>query len=150
MARFSAFFMGLVFAIGLGLSGMTLPSKVIGFLDVTGDWDPALAFVMGGALMVNALAWRLTQPRGRAWFGGDLSLPRNKQVDARLLIGAALFGIGWGVGGICPGPALTSLVFLSPGMVIFVITMTVGMFVGNLLRPAVTAAVDLVGQTISG
>lgn len=150
MARFSAFLMGFVFALGLGLSGMTLPAKVIGFLDVTGDWDPALAFVMGGALVVNALAWRLTRPRGRAWFGGNLSLPLKKQVDARLLVGAALFGIGWGIGGICPGPALTSLVFLSPGMVIFVIMMTVGMFVGNLLRPAAPAVIELVGQTTSG
>lgn len=150
MARFSSFLMGLLFAVGLGLSGMTLPEKVIGFLDLTGKWDPALAFVMGGALLVNAVAWRWTQPRGRAWFGGTLSLPLKNQVDAPLLLGAALFGIGWGVGGICPGPALTSLAFLSPGLVIFVITMTVGMFVGNLLRPAVTVAPTPVGQTTSG
>ncbi|CAM2007996.1 DUF6691 family protein [Acanthopleuribacter pedis] len=146
MAYVSTFFMGLLFAVGLGVSGMTRPEKVIGFLDLTGNWDPSLAFVMGGALMVNGIAWRFIKPRGRSYFGDPFSLPRSQQVDVRLIAGATLFGMGWGVGGICPGPALTSLAFFSPGVVVFVTAMTLGMVVGNAARPQTSEARPKTGE----
>lgn len=134
MARFSAFLMGVLFALGLGVSGMTQPQKVMGFLDLTGDWDPALAFVMGGALIVNGMAWRFLKGRGHSLFAGAFSLPQKTRIDGRLLLGAGLFGVGWGIGGLCPGPALTSLAFFSPEIIFFVVAMTFGMLIGNALR----------------
>lgn len=113
-----AFFCGVVFAVGLGLAGMTAPAKVIGFLHVTGAWDPSLALVMLGAIGVHV------------WFalrGGQAPAPGG--VDARLLAGAALFGIGWGIAGYCPGPAVVSLVTLSPDVLAFVGAMLAGMLV---------------------
>ena len=104
-----AFAAGLLFGLGLIVAGMTQPAKVIGFLDITGDWDPSLAFVMVGAIGVHFLAYRLV-PRIGSPFGAEtFAIPKNNEINRRLLVGAALFGLGWGLGGYCPGPALTSL-----------------------------------------
>lgn len=99
---------GIVFAIGLGVSGMTQPSKVIGFLDVTGQWDPSLMFVMGSAIPIYALAW-FARRRHVPWLGGSKFPKPRADLDWRLFAGAGLFGIGWGLAGICPGPAITIL-----------------------------------------
>jgi len=114
-----AFIVGLIFALGLGISGMTQPSKVIGFLDITGDWDPSLAFVMVGAIGVHALSYLVKQKREKPIFAPDFSIPTNTQLDKPLIIGAVLFGTGWGLGGFCPGPALVSLVSLSSEVLLF-------------------------------
>ena len=124
----AAFGVGVLFAVGLGVSGMTLPEKVIGFLDVSGgEWDPALAFVMGGAVVVYAIGYRLVTRREAPQFAASFSLPRRRDIDLRLLGGAALFGAGWGLGGYCPGPALVSTVTLTSDVMVFVGSMFVGM-----------------------
>ena len=106
MNLFAAFGAGLVFGIGLILSGMTDPGKVIGFLDVFGRWDPSLAFVMGGAVLVGSFAFRFAHRRTRAFFGAAMHLPGNRDIDNRLVLGSLVFGIGWGLAGYCPGPVL--------------------------------------------
>ena len=100
---------GLLFGLGLIAGGMTDPSKVQGFLDPFGQWDPSLAFVMGGAILVGIVGFALARRQKVAWSGDAMDLPQSKVIDARLLIGGALFGIGWGLGGLCPGPAVTAL-----------------------------------------
>jgi uncharacterized membrane protein YedE/YeeE len=123
MVRLFAFASGLVFAVGLGIAGMTQPRKVLGFLDVFGAWDPSLALVMAGAIGVFVPA--LWCARGR--FARRLHLPTRKDIDARLVIGAALFGVGWGLSGYCPGPALVSLSTLTVPALTFGIAMLAGM-----------------------
>ncbi len=124
----TAFVAGLVFGVGLLVSGMTKPSKVLGFLDVGGDWDPSLMFVMGGAIAVHALfARRAARPSARPMLAEAFDLPRRHDVDTRLLQGAALFGVGWGISGYCPGPALVSLPALSVSTIAFVSAMAIGM-----------------------
>jgi len=104
---------GTLFGAGLTLSGMTDPARVRGFLDPFGAWDPTLAFVMAGAVAVMGIAWRLRARMAAPWFDGTFSLPDRRDLDPRLIAGAALFGIGWGISGLCPGPAIASLA-LSP------------------------------------
>ncbi len=118
---------GTLFGFGLTLSGMVLPEKVLGFLDLLGDWDPSLALVMGGALLVfmPGYFW-LVKPRERSLLGAPFHLPTKRQIDIRLITGSALFGIGWGLVGICPGPALTSLVTAQWPVLLFVVAMLVG------------------------
>lgn len=128
-----ALLFGLVFGAGLGVSGMTNPAKVLGFLDVAGRWDPTLAFVMGGALAVSAAGYRVARARGRAWLGGPLALPTLRDLDASLVAGAALFGVGWGLVGLCPGPALANLSRGSLEVYLFVGAMLVGAFGFRLL-----------------
>jgi len=101
---------GLIFGIGLVLSQMVNPAKVIAFLDVFGQWDPSLAFVMGGALLVTAVGYRFVTVRERPGFDQQFHIPSNRTIDARLAAGSVLFGIGWGLVGLCPGPALAALV----------------------------------------
>lgn len=122
-----AFGAGLVFAIGLGVSGMTRPSKVLGFLDVAGSWDPSLAMVMASALAIHILAYRWTRARKAPLFDDRFHLPTRKTIDAPLVCGAILFGVGWGVSGYCPGPALASAATLSRDAVVFTAAMLVGM-----------------------
>ena len=118
---------GGVFGLGLAVSGMMNPAKVIGFLDVAGDWDPTLAFVMGGALLVTVPAFRLILGRGRPLLDKSFSLPSKTGLDGRLISGAALFGVGWGMVGFCPGPAVAALATgLTPDLV-FVAAMIAGM-----------------------
>lgn len=117
---------GAVFSAGLGVSGMTRPSKVIGFLDVFGRWDASLALVMGGAVCVGLVAFRLILRRPGPLLASRFILPTARGVDSDLLLGAGLFGVGWGVSGLCPGPALVALVTGAPGFLIFVATMAAG------------------------
>jgi hypothetical protein len=125
----TSFFSGIIFAIGLGISGMTRPVKVIGFLDFLGEWDASLAFVMLGAIVVYFVAYRLTTQMSSPLFAPDFSLPKRGDLDGKLILGAAIFGAGWGLGGFCPGPALTSLASGALPVFIFVIAMGIGMFV---------------------
>ncbi|NRB68081.1 MAG: YeeE/YedE family protein [Vibrio sp.] len=125
--RISALVSGLLFGIGMALSGMTNPENVIGFLDVTGAWNPSLAFVMGGALFVFTPAYHfLIKPQARALSGDVFSLSTKAHLDSQLIYGAALFGVGWGLAGICPGPAITSLAFGNVDIVIFLVSMVLG------------------------
>ena len=118
---------GIIFAIGLGLSGMMDPKKVIGFLNITGKWDPSLMMVMGGAIIFNVVSFRLIIKKTKPLFSDEFSIPALKKLDKNVLIGPAIFGIGWGLAGICPGPAIANLASLSPDAILFVASMTVGM-----------------------
>ena len=129
MNALAAFAAGLVFGIGLILSGMTDPGKVIGFLDVAGRWDPSLAFVMAGAILVGFFAFRLAGRRGRSFAGGAMQLPTRRDIDARLVAGSAVFGIGWGLAGFCPGPALVALGAGIDQAALFVAAMLAGMVI---------------------
>ena len=131
--RFAALGTGALFGVGLTSSGMVQPLKVVGFLDVAGAWDPTLALVMGGALAVTALCFPVILRRGRPLWAESFSLPTRRDVDARLLAGSMLFGIGWGLGGFCPGPALASLALGAPGAWIFTAAMTAGMLLHRLV-----------------
>ena len=125
-ALLSAFGSGLLFGLGLWVSGMANPAKVLGFLDVAGRWDPSLAFVMGGAVGVTAIAFPLVLRRGRPLLEGGFRLAELRHVDARLVAGSAIFGLGWGIGGFCPGPALTALASLAAETAAFVAAMIAG------------------------
>ena len=127
MHRFSEFAVGLVFGLGLMLAGMTNPGKVIGFLDLAGSWDPSLAFVMGGAIAVGALAFALARRRTVAFLGGAMHLPTARDIDRRLVLGSLGFGVGWGLAGFCPGPAVVALATGHPKAVVFVAAMLAGM-----------------------
>ena len=118
---------GALFGMGLVVSGMTDTERVQGFLDVFGQWDPTLAFVMGGALVPMALAWRVAARRGQALLGGPLPAAPSHRIDLRLLAGAAIFGTGWGLVGFCPGPAIASVGLFDWRAVVFVAAMAVGM-----------------------
>jgi hypothetical protein len=124
---------GLVFGLGLILSGMTNPAKVIGFLDVAGNWDPSLALVMGGAIAAAFLPFRLVKGRSTALLGGPLRLPTATGIDRRLVLGSLAFGVGWGLAGYCPGPALASLLSGGVKPLLFVAAMLAGMAVFELL-----------------
>lgn len=123
----TAFAAGLIFGIGLIFAGMTDPSKVIGFLDIAGNWDPSLAFVMGGAILVGLFAFRCAKRCATSVLGEEMRLPTNHTIDKPLVIGSLLFGAGWGLVGFCPGPALTSLGSGNGKAMIFVIAMVAGM-----------------------
>ena len=125
--RVAEFFVGLLFGMGLMLSGMTDPGKVIGFLDLWGNWDPSLALVMGGAILVGFFAFNLAKKRTATLLGGTLRLSNDNRIDRRLVIGSLLFGAGWGLAGFCPGPALVSMADGQPKALIFVCAMVLGM-----------------------
>lgn len=127
-ALLTAFVAGVVFAVGLGVSGMTQPAKVMGFLDFVGHWDPSLAFVMIGAIAVHSVLYRVARNRPSPLFSSVFSLPTRMDIDPRLVEGAAIFGVGWGLAGFCPGPALTSLVSGNLSVVIFVAAMVAGIY----------------------
>jgi uncharacterized protein len=130
-ANVASFGCGLLFALGLGLSGMTQPSKIIRFLDVAGPWDPSLAFVMIGAIGVHFLFVRVARRARVTRFGARFSWPVTAGIDARLIAGAAIFGVGWGLSGYCPGPALVSLATLAPSVLLFVAAMALGSIVAS-------------------
>nr|WP_137830690.1 YeeE/YedE family protein [Methylobacterium sp. L1A1] len=141
----SAFAVGLLFGLGLLVSGMADPAKVLAFLDVTGRWDPSLAFVMAGAVAVSATGYLVARRRGRPLLASRLEIPNRRDLDPRLIAGAAVFGIGWGLAGLCPGPALTLLTVAPAQAVTFVVAMIVGMLAFRLLpaaapKPAVQGA----------
>jgi uncharacterized membrane protein YedE/YeeE len=126
-SRISEFVVGLMFGVGLMASGMTDPGKVIGFLDLFGAWDPSLAMVMGGAVVVGFFAFALAKKRTTTFLGGALRFPTSTQMDKPLVIGSLLFGAGWGLGGFCPGPALVSMADGQAKAMLFVGAMLVGM-----------------------
>lgn len=125
--RLSEFAAGLIFGIGLILSGMTDPGKVLGFLDLAGAWDPSLALVMGGAILVGGVGFWWAQRRTVNLLGGELNLSQSTLIDRRLVLGSLTFGVGWGLAGFCPGPALVSLGAGQPKAIVFVLAMLVGM-----------------------
>ena len=128
MMRFlAALFAGAVFGTGMAISGMTNPARVLGFFDVTGNWDPTLAFVMGGAMIPMVIAWRLRATMAKSVLGADLPGPASKTIDAKLLGGAAVFGIGWGIAGICPGAVIPALAYGGWPVAVFLIAMIAGM-----------------------
>jgi uncharacterized membrane protein YedE/YeeE len=133
MKQISAFFCGLIFAVGLGVAGMTQPGKVIGFLDVAGRWDPSLMFVMGGAVLLGLVSFSWVLQRRAPVFEERFILPEKTGVDPFLLTGAALFGLGWGLSGYCPGPALVSIVTGHVSVIVFVIAMMAGLGLGQCL-----------------
>ena len=122
------FVSGVLFAVGLALGGMTQPAKIIGFLDVLGEWDPSLALVMVGAIGIYFPLYRWILRRSAPVFASQYCIPMRKEIDRKLVMGAALFGIGWGPAGYCPGPALASLGTVAPTVLLFVGAMLCGMF----------------------
>lgn len=129
---FSALIAGLIFGLGLTVSEMVNPAKVLAFLDVFGDWDPSLAFVMGAAVLVTAIGYRLAWRRPAPVFSERFELPGNRKLDARLAVGSVLFGVGWGLVGLCPGPALAALSFGGLQAWVFLAAMTAGVFLFDL------------------
>ncbi len=128
----TALLAGIVFGVGLVVGGMTQPAKIVGFLDFFGDWDPSLAFVMGGAVLVYFIGYRMAVRRGRPLFDVKLHLPTRRDIDLPLVAGAALFGAGWGLGGYCPGPGLVSLGSTASSAFVFVGAMILGMALHHL------------------
>ena len=122
---------GLLFGLGLGISGMTDPARVLGFLDLFGAWDPTLMFVLGGAVVTNFIGYRLVFKRTVPIYGEAFQLPTRQDLDARLIGGSALFGIGWGLSGYCPGPAIASIGGLTAPLVAMLVAMVAGWFLAR-------------------
>ena len=130
----TALLAGLIFGLGLTVSGMVDPSKVLGFLDISGAWDPSLAFVMAGAILIAAPAFSLARQRSVSLMGAEMKLPVSGQIDRRLLLGSILFGTGWGIAGFCPGPGLVAFAMGEAKAVVFVIAMLAGMSLFELIE----------------
>ncbi len=128
MRHLSTYLIGLIFGVGISMSGMANPAKVINFFDVAGSWDPSLALVMGSAVIVAFVGYRLVLSRPSPVYGPVFDLPTNRRIDARLIGGSATFGIGWGIAGFCPGGALPALGTLDPRVALFVIALIGGLF----------------------
>ncbi|MFS2007848.1 DUF6691 family protein [Duganella sp. CT11-25] len=129
-----SFICGLIFGVGLIISGMANPAKVLGFLDLAGTWDPSLAFVMAGAVFIGFFAFLYAARRKTTLLGKELKLPTATKIDRRLVLGSILFGAGWGLAGFCPGPALVALGTVSPKAILFVLAMLAGMGVFELIE----------------
>lgn len=127
MLTLTALFTGLIFGLGLLVSGMANPAKVLAFLDLAGAWDPSLAFVMGGAIAVGVIAFTFARKRTASLLGAQMKLPTARHIDRRLVLGSTLFGVGWGIAGFCPGPALTALGMGEIKALVFVAAMLAGM-----------------------
>ena len=125
---------GLLFGFGLAISNMINPAKIIGFLDITGNWDPSLAFVMGGAVCVTAITFRLILKRSAPIFADRFQLPSKIGLDKHLVLGAGIFGIGWAISGLCPGPAIASIGFLDEKLLIFIVALLMGSLIGKRIR----------------
>ncbi len=138
----STFGAGLLFGMGLTISQMVNPAKVISFLDISGNWDPSLAFVMASALMVTMIGYRFVLKKPAPLFAGKFRLPTRTDIDAPLVIGAVLFGMGWGLAGLCPGPAIANLSFAGKNGFIFLLSMLAGMAVYRLMRRGKTLKGD--------
>lgn len=148
MRNLAAALSGILFGVGLGIAQMVNPEKIRNFLDVTGTWDPSLAFVMGGAVVVFFFAWQFSLRRTRPLFDLRFHRPHETRVwDARMISGAAIFGVGWGLVGFCPGPAITALAFLAPQAAIFVAAMIAGSWLGGIVEPG---AVESAASQTSG
>lgn len=133
MNHFSEFLVGLLFGWGLLISGMTDPAKVLGFLDLSGAWDPSLAFVMGGAILVGLAAFTIAKKRTHSFLGAVMQLPTARDIDRRLVLGSLIFGAGWGIAGFCPGPGLVAIGVGEPKAVLFVAAMIGGMALFEIL-----------------
>ena len=133
MTQITALISGLIFGIGLAVSGMLDPSKVTGFLDLFGVWDPSLAFVMGGGVVVNFIGYRLLLKRGKPLFAATFNLSDKTAIDRPLLLGAGLFGVGWGIAGLCPGPGVASLLLTPEKAGGFVAFMIAGLALGRVI-----------------
>ena len=131
MRHIVAFFAGILFGIGLAFSGMTDTAKIIGFLDIFGQWDGSMLFVMGSALLIVVPSFYYIQRLPKPFLANEFCIPNSKNVDSRLLIGSLIFGVGWGLYGYCPGPAITSLVYLQLDSFMFVLAMFAGMYAAN-------------------
>lgn len=129
----AALLVGFIFALGLGISGMTQPQKVVGFLDVFGAWDPSLIFVMAGAIAVHFVTYKLIRKKSSPLLSAQWHVPTKKEITPALIMGSLLFGVGWGLAGFCPGPAMTSLASFELKPFVFVLSMLVGMFIFRLL-----------------
>jgi len=140
VAVFTSLLAGLVFGIGLLVSGMANPAKVLGFLDLAGRWDPSLAFVMGGAVAVGFVAFLFAGRRTVSLIGLEMKLPTARHIDRRLVIGSTIFGIGWGIAGFCPGPALVALGMGQAKAIAFVVAMLLGMGLFELVERRRAAA----------
>lgn len=140
MLTLTALLAGLVFGLGLIVSGMANPAKVLGFLDLAGAWDPSLAFVMGGAIAVGVIAFAFARRRTVSLLDAEMKLPTARHIDRRLVLGSTLFGVGWGLAGFCPGPALTALGLGEVKALVFVAAMLVGMGLYETLERRRTAA----------
>lgn len=143
---FVSFAIGLLFGVGLYVSGMTSPSKVQGFLDIFGPWDPSLALVMGGAVAVSLVAFQFARRRGRTLLGDELQLPSASAIDAPLVVGSLIFGVGWGLSGICPGPGIVDVGFFDANALVFVVAMAVGMGLEKLFANTVAAVEPAIAQ----
>lgn len=128
MRHLGTYLIGLIFGVGISMSGMANPAKVINFFDIAGSWDPSLALVMGGAVIVAFVGYRLVLARPSPVYGPVFDIPTNRKIDARLIGGSAAFGIGWGIAGFCPGGALPALGTLDPRVALFVIALIGGLF----------------------
>lgn len=142
MTALAALVSGLIFGFGLILSGMANPAKVLGFLDLAGSWDPSLAFVMGGAIGVGVVAFALAKKRDRSLLGDKMNMPTSTAIDKRLVVGGLLFGIGWGLAGICPGPALVLVGAGQTKGIVFVVAMLIGMVVFEVFQRRQTNTVS--------
>ena len=142
MQALASFLCGLIFGSGLMISGMTQPAKVLGFLDVFGRWDPTLAFVMAGALAISSLGYALARRQIRPVIAAEHFWPKKTDIDRPLVIGSLLFGIGWGLVGLCPGPALENLASVSPRVFVFVIAMIAGMSVFDLRQRQTPSVIE--------
>jgi uncharacterized membrane protein YedE/YeeE len=133
MSRVVSLISGIIFGVGLTVSQMIDPAKVLGFLNIFGAWDPSLAFVMIGALIISSPFFHLFKNNNKPVFADSFSYSINKELNKKLIIGSSLFGAVWGLAGLCPGPAIASLALLNPSSLIFVITMFVGFYISNYL-----------------
>ncbi|QPN43323.1 DUF6691 family protein [Pseudomonas sp. p106] len=134
MSKLTAFFAGLIFGLGLLLAGMANPAKVLAFLDVAGAWDPSLALVMAGAIAVAAAPLNWARKHKRSLLGAPMQIPVKRELDARLIGGSLVFGVGWGIAGICPGPAVAISLTGHWQVLVFVVAMLVGMYAFTVLQ----------------
>ena len=134
MQKILALFSGLIFGLGLTLSSMTNPAKVIGFLDILGMWDPSLGFVMGGAILITAPLLYFFEKRNNLILVSQIELPNKSNIDSSLIVGALLFGVGWGMVGFCPGPAISSIALLNSFSLLFIGSMIVGFYLSQIIK----------------
>jgi len=131
MSKLVSLFCGIIFGIGLVISQMINPAKVLGFLNLFGEWDPSLAFVMIGALIISSPLFHLFKNKEKPIFSSSFSISNKKEIDKKLIFGSILFGAGWGLVGLCPGPAITSIALLNVSSAIFVVSMFIGFYIAS-------------------
>lgn len=137
MKLFATYLVGVIFGLGISLSGMANPAKVLNFFDIAGTWDPSLIFVMGGALITTFVGYKLVFGRSAPVFGSDFNVPTSRRIDAKLVGGSALFGLGWGIAGFCPGGALPALGTGRPEVFVFTAALIAGIVLAKILQPVV-------------